>query len=148
MGGSASRSRSKVDESTEAESLADLFANCKREIDYDNCLVERPTIEGDDEFEFERIKGILPTHVEVFDTVDTSNQPITLLPAGMVEDYKSHAIVISEREKEAARNLVLPGKNRKMMPAVPQKSKRLRDYENPQFYPFSTLPIEDAERTM
>lgn len=35
-----------------------------------------------------------------------------------------------------------------MMPPVPQKSKRLRDFENPQFYPFSTLPIEDAERTM
>ncbi len=34
------------------------------------------------------------------------------------------------------------------MPENPQKSKRLRDYENPQFYPFSTLPIEDAERTL
>lgn len=35
-----------------------------------------------------------------------------------------------------------------MMPAVPQKSLRLRNYENPQFYPFCTLPVEDAERTM
>lgn len=108
--------RSRVEESTEADSLADLFANCKREIEYDNGLQERPTIEEDDEFEFERIKGILPSHVEVFDTVDTSNQPITLLPAGMVEEHKNHAILIAEREKEAARNLVLPGKNRHMMP--------------------------------
>jgi len=34
------------------------------------------------------------------------------------------------------------------MPDVPSKSQRLRNFENPQFYPFSTLPIEDAERTM
>lgn len=34
------------------------------------------------------------------------------------------------------------------MPDVPQKSERLRNLENPQFYPFSTLPIEDAERMM
>ena len=34
------------------------------------------------------------------------------------------------------------------MPDVPSKSLRLRNYENPQFYPFSTLPVEDAERTM
>lgn len=78
-----------MDESTEADSLAELFSNCKREIDYDCGLVERPTIDEDEEFEFERIKGILPAHVEVFDTVDTSNQPITLLPAGMVEEYKN-----------------------------------------------------------
>lgn len=57
-------------------------------------------------------------------------------------------MTIAEREKEAARHLVLPGCDRCLMPAVPAKSQRLRDFENPQFYPFSTLPIEDAERTM
>jgi hypothetical protein len=70
------------------------------------------------------------------------------LPAGIAEERKDHALKISEREKDAARNLVLPGCNRFMMPDVPSKSVRLRNYENPQFYPFSTLPIEDAERTM
>lgn len=73
LGSGSVASPSRVADSTEADSLADLFVNCKREIEYDNGLVERPTIEGDDEFEFERIKGILPAHVEVFDTVDTSN---------------------------------------------------------------------------
>jgi hypothetical protein len=70
------------------------------------------------------------------------------LPAGLVENCKEQAIKISEREKAAARNLVLPGCNRFMMPDVPSKSQRLRNFENPRFYPFSTLPIEDAERTM
>ena len=66
----------------------------------------------------------------------------------MVEERKEHARKIADREKNAARNLVLPGCNRFMMPDVPSKSLRLRNFENPQFYPFSTLPIEDAERTM
>lgn len=70
------------------------------------------------------------------------------LPAGIVEDYKEHAIKIAEREQKAAKNLLLPGVNRHMMPKVPSKSQRIRDTEKPQFYPFSTLPIEDAERTM
>jgi hypothetical protein len=34
----------------------------------------------------------------------------------MVEDHMNHAVLIAEREKEAARNLVLPGKSRYMMP--------------------------------
>ena len=80
--------------------------------------------------------------------MDTSTQAILTLPAGMVEDNKAHAIQIGEREKNAARNLVVPGKDRYMMPPCPAKSKRVRGFENPQFYPFSTLPVEDAERTM
>lgn len=59
-----------------------------------------------------------------------------------------YAQQIGVREKNAALNLVLPGKDRHLMPTVPAKSKRIRDFENPMFYPFSTLPIEDAERTM
>ena len=66
----------------------------------------------------------------------------------MVDDNKGHALKIACREKEAARNLRIPGKGRHMMPEVPSESSRKRDFNNPQFYPFSTLPIEDAERTM
>lgn len=32
------------------------------------------------------------------------------------------------------------------MPEYPTKSKRLRDFEKPSMYPFSTLPIDDVER--
>ena len=56
------------------------------------------------------------------ETLDTSSNPILTLPAGLVENCKEHAIKISEREKFAARNLVLPGCNRFLMPDVPQKS--------------------------
>ena len=70
------------------------------------------------------------------------------LPAGMVEVNKAHAIKTGERAKTAASNLVVPGKDRHMMPPCSAKSSRVRGFENPQFYPFSTLPVEDAERTM
>lgn len=32
------------------------------------------------------------------------------------------------------------------MPNVPEKSQRLRDFENPQAYPFCTLAVEEFER--
>lgn len=126
--------------------LDDLFEECRKTIYQNNNLIARESIEPEEDIQ--HLKGILPQHVDVYDTLDTSTQPLTLLPQGLVDDHKDHAKKIAEREKNAAVNLLLPGKERYMMPAVPNKSKRLRDFENPQFYPFSTLPIEDAERTM
>lgn len=137
---------SEVDGSTEPETLDDLFEAYKDEIAFDTNLMEREPEE--EEFTQPPAKGILPTDFNVYETYDTSSRPIQTLPAGILEDCKDHAVKIAEREKEAARNLVLPGCGRHMMPEVPTKSQRLRDFENPQFYPFSTLPIEDAERTM
>jgi hypothetical protein len=40
----------------------------------------------------------------------------------MVEDNKGHAILIGDREKTAAKNLLVPGKDRHMMPPCPSKS--------------------------
>ena len=126
--------------------LEDLFEEFKDEIAFDANLKERePEYQ---EFTQQHAKGVLPEDFNVYETYDTSSRPIQTLPAGILEDCRDHAIKIAEREKEAARNLVLPGCGRHMMPEVPTKSQRLRDHENPQFYPFSTLPIEDAERTM
>ena len=34
------------------------------------------------------------------------------------------------------------------MPPIPTQSTRLRDAENPEFYPFCTLPVDQAERLM
>ena len=34
------------------------------------------------------------------------------------------------------------------MPTIPAKSKRARDSENPQFYPFCTLSHDEAERVL
>jgi hypothetical protein len=34
------------------------------------------------------------------------------------------------------------------MPAIPNSSQRLRNAENPQFYPFCTLPVDEAERLL
>ena len=38
------------------------------------------------------------------------------------------------------------GSKRNEMPSVPTKSHRLRDFENPQAYPFCTLAVEEFER--
>jgi hypothetical protein len=35
-----------------------------------------------------------------------------------------------------------------MMPSIPDKSKRRRDADNPAFYPFCTLPQDEAERML
>jgi len=133
-------------ESTQPETLDDLFESYSREIAYDCGLAQREP--EDEEFSQDKLKGVLSPKVDVYDTLDTSQQPILTLPHGMMDDHKSHAQQIANREREAASNFAVPGKNRNMMPPYPQKSKRLRDFENPQFYPFSTLPIEDAERTL
>jgi hypothetical protein len=71
---------------------------------------------------FQPLKGILPTDINVYETYDTSTKCIQSLPSMLIEEKREHAIKISTREKEAARNLVLPGCNRFMMPDVPAKS--------------------------
>ena len=140
------QSVSEVEASTEPETLDDLFDCFQEEIAYDTNLREREP--ADEDFEQEPLKGTLARDFNVYETYDTSTVPLQTLPAAMVDEYKSSAKLISEREKNAARGLVLPGCARHAMPEVPSKSERLRNIENPQFYPFSTLPIEDAERMM
>ena len=62
------------------------------------------------------------------------------------EEEKAEDVCL--REKRIFENLVLPGLNRHLMPQVPSKSERIREAEKPALYPFSTLPIEDAERAL
>ena len=70
------------------------------------------------------------------------------IPLSLIEKESSRLEQISEREREVLKNLNLPGKDRHLMPAIPTKSGRVRDAENPGFYPFCTLPITDAERML
>lgn len=137
---------SEIEESTEPETIDDLFENFKEEIAIETNLREREPVE--EEFEQQSLKGTLARDFNVYETYDTSSVPLQTLPAGIVDEYKDMAKLISKREKVASRGLVLPGIDRHLMPNVPSKSQRLRNLENPQFYPFSTLPIEDAERMM
>ena len=58
------------------------------------------------------------------------------------------AAEITHRELEVLGNLSIPGVDRHLMPSIPSKSKRVRDSENPVFYPFCTLSHEEAERVM
>ena len=70
------------------------------------------------------------------------------MPLALVDAETERVKQIAHREKEIQKNLNLPGKDRHLMPAIPAKSKRSRDAENPGFYPFCTLPIDDAERML
>lgn len=118
-----------MDASTEPETLDDIFDLYKQEVAYETGLEEREYEEP--EYEFQALKGVLPTEINVYETFDTSTKAIFTLPAGISDDHIGHARKIAEREKQAARNLVLPGCDRFMMPDVPSKSKRLRAFENP-----------------
>jgi hypothetical protein len=62
----------------------------------------------------------------------------------MKEEEKGQDIYL--REKNIIKNLLIPGKNRYLMPDIPSKSSRLREAEKPAIYPFSTLPVDDSER--
>ena len=109
-----------MDVSTEPETLDDIFEEYQLEIAYETNLMEREYIEP--EYEFQERKGVLPTEINVYETFDTSTKAIYQMPAGLSDDHMDHARRIAHREKQAARNLVLPGCNRFLMPDVPSKS--------------------------
>jgi hypothetical protein len=88
-----------MEDTTEAETLDDLFQSYNQEIQKDNNLIEREEPEGN--FGDFKLKGVLPPHVDVYDTLDTSIAPIISLPASMVEDNKLKAKQIGDREKSA-----------------------------------------------
>jgi hypothetical protein len=66
----------------------------------------------------------------------------------MAEAEQARLNLIAEREQSVFTNLRVPGKTRDFMPKIPSQSQRSRDAENPGFYPFCTLPIDEAERML
>jgi len=65
---------SEMEASTEPETLDDIFENAQREIAYDTNLKEREPEE--EEFGYAPLKGVLPAEINVYETYDTSTQPI------------------------------------------------------------------------
>ena len=86
--------------------------------------------------------------IQIHEESDRTKEVTHTLPLALVEKEGNRAALIAEREMETLKNLNLPGKDRHLMPAIPAKSKRSRDAENPGFYPFCILPIADAERML
>lgn len=70
------------------------------------------------------------------------------MPAGIAESEEHRLNQIASREQQIFTNLKVPGKNRDQMPSIPNQSARLREAENPAFYPFCTLPVDEAERML
>ena len=70
------------------------------------------------------------------------------LPKEVTTQEEEMAQDIYFRERNIFKNLLIPGKDRYMMPTVPSKSERLRNSEKPGLYPFCTLPVDDVERAL
>ena len=86
--------------------------------------------------------------IQIHDESDKTKEVAATLPLKLVEKEGDRAAIIADRQMEVLSNLNVPGLDRYQMPAIATKSKRLRDAENPSFYPFCTLPIADAERML
>ena len=58
------------------------------------------------------------------------------------------SVNVGEKELDILNNLILPGKNRHMMPETAAKSEALREAQKTEMYPFSSLSISQFERQL
>lgn len=86
--------------------------------------------------------------MQVHDQMNSTLEVQQTVPFGLAEQEKERLATIADREQRIFANLRVPGKNRDMMPSIADKSKRRRDADNPAFYPFCTLPQDEAERML
>ena len=86
--------------------------------------------------------------MQIHDQINKTLEVKQTVPAGIAEAEKQRLEQINASGQEIFTNLRVPGKNRDCMPSIPNQSLRLRDAENPAFYPFCTLPVDEAERML
>ena len=135
---------------TMADSLDDLFEQFNNDVSCDLKLKDR----GPDPVKEASLADTLSSkynfgrHIQIHEESDKTKEVSQTLPLKLVEKEGERVALIQERQQEVLKNLNLPGKDRHLMPAIPAKSQRIRDAENPGFYPFCTLPIADAERML
>ena len=141
-------SQEEVEVSTQAESLDELFESFHHDVQCGLKLKDR----GPDPVEGRSIAETLESRhnrgIQIHEEHDKTLEVQQSLPLSLVEKESSRVAAISQRERAVLENLSLPGKERYLMPAIPTKSGRQRQAENPGFYPFCTLPITDAERML
>ena len=136
------------DTSTAADSLDDMFKQFQTDVSCDLRLKSR----GPDPVKEMSIAETLSSrhnrNIAIFEEQDKTLEVKQTIPLALLEEEEERLQKISERERKVLSNLNLPGKDRNGMPAIPSKSKRSREAEIPEFYPFCTLPIVDAERML
>lgn len=145
------RSQAEISEDATAltDTLDDLFDHYASEINMDLRLEERESDEEDDVPVDPNLNmGGAHQAVDIIDESDRTLEVQYSIPFGMKDQEANRLQLVSKREKDVMKNLHLPGKERHLMPKVPTKSERTRNSENPAFYPFCTLPHEDAERML
>jgi len=124
-----------------------LFANFEHQIKCDLSLADR----GEDQAESlaqDNMSSGVDLGMQIHDQINKTLEVKQTIPAGIAESEKKRLEQISEREQQIFTNLRVPGKGRDSMPSIPNQSLRLRDAENPAFYPFCTLPVDEAERML
>jgi hypothetical protein len=140
--------RPEAEPSTAEETDIDsLFANFEHSIRCDLAMEDRgqdpcETVQQDHQ------SSNLDLGMQIHDQINRTLEVKQTVPAGMVEAEQQRLDQIAAREQEIFTNLRVPGKNRDSMPSIPNQSLRMREAENPGFYPFCTLPIDDAERML
>ena len=139
-----------IDQETLADSLDDLFEKYENEICCDLKIRDRglDPVKETSLADTLSSKYIFGGKIQIHEESDRTKEVSHTLPLGLVDKEGDRATLIAEREAEVLSNFNLPGKDRHLMPAIPAKSKRSRNAENPSFYPFCTLPIQDAERML
>ena len=87
-------------------------------------------------------------NINIHEEMDKTLEVQQTIPLGLLDGQEEKVRDIMENERQMLANLNLPGKDRNLMPPIPTKSQRAREFENPGFYPFCTLPVNDAERML
>lgn len=135
-------------ETTAADSLDDLFESFSHEVACDLKLKDRGPDPAKTANPSETLSSKMWGQIQIHDESDKTKIVTQTLPAQLVEKEGDRASLIVDRQKEVLSHLNVPGMDRHLMPAIPAKSKRLRDAENPGFYPFCQLATSDAERML
>ena len=136
------------DATTQAESLDDLFEDFQHEVNCTLKLKDRGPDPIEEKSLADTLSGRHNRRIEIHEENDKTLTVQQTIPLSLVEKEAVRLAQISQRERDTLKNLNLPGKDRYLMPAIPTKSARVRNCDNPGFYPFCTLPITDAERML
>jgi hypothetical protein len=124
-----------------------LFAQFEHQINCDLSLADR----GEDAVDcapLDNDSSKINLGMQIHDQINKTLEVKQTVPAGLADIENQRLEQIAAREQQIFTNLRAPGKNRDSMPSIPNQSVRQREAENPAFYPFCTLPWDEAERML
>lgn len=146
--GQNGRPASPAEPSTADETnIDDLFESFAHDIACDLNLKDR----GSDPVDLVAVDSMsskMDLGMQIHDQINKTLEVKQTVPAGIADSEEARLNQIAAREQQIFTNLRVPGKGRDSMPSIPNQSLRQREAENPAFYPFCTLPVDEAERML